>query len=348
MSAADATQPTLREVERRRASAELDRKRLDAEARATAGQTGALHRRLSETAARRAAAAAEAHALESDAARLLREERDADAEARHARARYERAIAALAHPAARQPQAAAVAAVTGRSMAQRATLAARAADQARTRRHDVAARRADLAVTQARIDSDSVGLRVALAEKERKQALLIAEKSRTEAALAVLARQARNLRELVARAAPARRRAAPATPPAPGAAASSRAVLTRFTSTPATVAQRFGERRPGGATQGLTLRTRPGAQVLAPAAGKVAYCGPFRSYGIVLILDLDNDYAVVLTGMNSVSADVGQRVRAGQAIAAMAPDGDAAQELYVEVRQDGQPVDPARWLGADG
>jgi septal ring factor EnvC (AmiA/AmiB activator) len=96
----------------------------------------------------------------------------------------------------------------------------------------------------------------------------------------------------------------------------------------------------------MTVRTRAGAQVLAPTAGRVAYSGPFRSYGIVLILDLDNDYAIVFTGMNEILVNVGQRVLAGQPIAEMAADATPAPELYVEVRRAGSPIDPARWLSA--
>lgn len=348
LSAADATQPTLREVERRRATAELDRRRLEAEARAAAGETGALYRKLNATGAARTAAAREAAAMEAAAARLLAAEQAADREALRTRAAYERTLIALTQPAGRQPHAAAVAAATGRTLGVRAAAAARIADRTRDRRHDVAARRASLAVSQARLDSSSAALRAALAEQEARQAILNAEKSRADARVATLARQARTLRDLVARAAPTRRRApATATPAAVSSAAApaSRAALGRLTDRPGAIVRRFGERLPGGAAQGLTLRTGPGAQVLAPAAGKVAYAGPFRSYGIVLILDLDNDYAVVLTGMDTVLPAVGQRVRAGQQIAAMAPDSTAAPELYVEVRQAGQPIDPGRWLG---
>ncbi len=350
LSAADATQPTLREVERRRATAELDRRRLAAEARAAAGETGALYRKLNATGAARTAAAREAAAMEAAAARLLAVEQAADREALRTRAAYERTLIALTQPAGRQPHAAAVAAATGRTLGVRAAAAARVADRTRDRRQDVAARRANLAVSQAQLDSSNAALRGALAEQEARQAILNADKSRAEARVATLARQARTLRDLVARAAPTRRRstAAAATTPASAsttAAPLSRAALSRLIDRPGAIVRRFGQRLPGGAAQGLTFRTGPGAQVLAPAAGKVAYSGPFRSYGIVLILDLDNDYAVVLTGMDTVLPAVGQRVRAGQQIAAMAPDSSAAPELYVEVRQAGQPIDPGRWLG---
>ena len=95
-------------------------------------------------------------------------------------------------------------------------------------------------------------------------------------------------------------------------------------------------------------RVRASAQVVSPASGEVAYAGVFRSYGQVLILNLDGGYAVVLTGLQTISARVGERVRAGQPVGEMSANASPAPELYVEVRRDGQPVDPGRWLNARG
>jgi septal ring factor EnvC (AmiA/AmiB activator) len=94
--------------------------------------------------------------------------------------------------------------------------------------------------------------------------------------------------------------------------------------------------------------TRPAGQVVAPAAGEVAYAGLFRSYGQVLILNLDGGYALVLAGLDAVSVQVGESVRAGQPVGEMSASATPAPELYVEVRRGGQPVDPGRWLSARG
>jgi septal ring factor EnvC (AmiA/AmiB activator) len=88
--------------------------------------------------------------------------------------------------------------------------------------------------------------------------------------------------------------------------------------------------------------------VVSPAAGQVAYAGPFRSYGSVLILNLDGGYALVLTGLDAIGARVGDTVRAGQPIGEMPVTDTTAPELYVEVRRDGRPIDPGRWLTARG
>jgi murein hydrolase activator len=118
---------------------------------------------------------------------------------------------------------------------------------------------------------------------------------------------------------------------------------------PGAITRAYGVRNAGGpAAQGVTVRTNSGAQVVSPAAGEVAYAGSFRSYGNVLILNLDGGYALVLTGLDAVNVRVGETVRAGQAIGQMAASASSAPDLYVEVRRGDQPVDPGRWLNARG
>src|SRR5262249_48297519 len=111
----------------------------------------------------------------------------------------------------------------------------------------------------------------------------------------------------------------------------------------------YGAQIAGGPpAQGATVRTRPGAQVSAPASGQVAYAGPFRSYGQVLILNLDGGYALTLTGMDVVRARVGETVVAGQPLGEMAVSATSPPDLYVEVRRNGRTINPARWLSARG
>jgi septal ring factor EnvC (AmiA/AmiB activator) len=109
----------------------------------------------------------------------------------------------------------------------------------------------------------------------------------------------------------------------------------------------------GGESQGLSLATRPGAPVLAPADGWVVYAGPFRSYGEVLILNAGDGYHIVLAGMERIDAALGQFVLAGEPVAVMgatrlASIGDiehtsAQPILYVEFRKDGNSIDSTPW-----
>ena len=110
--------------------------------------------------------------------------------------------------------------------------------------------------------------------------------------------------------------------------------------------RRFGQSSPGGQTSdGLTWRTASGAQVRAPAGGVVEYSGPLKGWGGVLILNVGGGYDLVLAGLDRISATTGRPVRAGQTLGAMAQG--SAPELYLELRRQGSPVDPARWFSPE-
>jgi septal ring factor EnvC (AmiA/AmiB activator) len=67
------------------------------------------------------------------------------------------------------------------------------------------------------------------------------------------------------------------------------------------VVRRFGDEDGlGGRVQGVMIATRPGAQVMTPADGKVEFAGNFRSYGQVLLLNPGGGYRVLLAGMDKV------------------------------------------------
>ena len=111
--------------------------------------------------------------------------------------------------------------------------------------------------------------------------------------------------------------------------------------------RRFGQASPGGQTSdGLTWRAGSGAMVRAPAAGIVEYSGERKGWGGVLILNVGGGYHLVLAGLDKVTAATGRPVSAGQTLGAMAEGSGAASELYLEVRKDGAPIDPARWFRA--
>jgi septal ring factor EnvC (AmiA/AmiB activator) len=112
----------------------------------------------------------------------------------------------------------------------------------------------------------------------------------------------------------------------------------------------------GGVERGLSVTTRPGAQVTAPCDGWVVYAAPYRSYGQLLILNVGGGYHILLAGMERMNAEVGQFVLTGEPVAVMGNGrgngpqvasinvtGTAQPVLYIEFRKDGTPVDPAPW-----
>lgn len=109
----------------------------------------------------------------------------------------------------------------------------------------------------------------------------------------------------------------------------------------------------GGTTRGISISTRPKAAVVSPADGWVAFAGPFRSYGRLLIINAGNGYYILLAGMDQINVDVGQFVLAGEPVATMGDiplmtlTGGAIEKnnpvLYVEFRKDGGSIDPGPW-----
>jgi murein hydrolase activator len=108
----------------------------------------------------------------------------------------------------------------------------------------------------------------------------------------------------------------------------------------------------GGVEKGISLASRPGAQVTTPCDGWVVYAGPFRSYGQLLILNAGGGYHVLIAGMERISVSIGQFVLTGEPIATMGSKSQIASVLaananqpvlYIEFRKDGTPIDPSPW-----
>jgi septal ring factor EnvC (AmiA/AmiB activator) len=111
------------------------------------------------------------------------------------------------------------------------------------------------------------------------------------------------------------------------------------------IVRRFGQEMPaGGKSPGLTIRTDKGLTVTSPVAGTVEYAGALNGWGAVLILRSQGAYHVVLAGLDQITAAPGQSVAAGTPIGKMPDHVSSEPELYLEVRENGEPADPERWL----
>ena len=59
------------------------------------------------------------------------------------------------------------------------------------------------------------------------------------------------------------------------------------------------------------MQPRRGAQVIAPADGKVLFAGAYHKEGQVLILEITTGYDVVLSGLGRVTVRLGDELLAG-------------------------------------
>ncbi len=118
------------------------------------------------------------------------------------------------------------------------------------------------------------------------------------------------------------------------------------------VIRSYGDPTEAGPATGLSYQAPPNARVVAPCSGRVAFADKFRTYGQLLIVDCGGGYHAVLSGLERLDARVGQSVQAGEPLGVMPhwePGGSGRHPaLYMELRRDGQPVDPAAWLRSKG
>ncbi|WP_371398507.1 murein hydrolase activator EnvC [Algimonas porphyrae] len=103
----------------------------------------------------------------------------------------------------------------------------------------------------------------------------------------------------------------------------------------------------GGSERGETYSAPSGGQVLAPYAGRVEFSGPFKTYGRVVILNMDDGYYLLLTGLGQTYVEANETVRRGEPVGQMPRTGERAP-LYMELRRNGRPINPAPWIGGRG
>lgn len=110
---------------------------------------------------------------------------------------------------------------------------------------------------------------------------------------------------------------------------------------------RFGASRPeGGTWRGVFIAAGAGQPVRAVADGVVAYADWLRGYGNLIILDHGGGYLTVYANADSLLREPQQRVRAGETIATTGTSGNMGRSgLYFEIRHNGEPLDPLRWIG---
>lgn len=113
-----------------------------------------------------------------------------------------------------------------------------------------------------------------------------------------------------------------------------------------TVTNRFGSQRQEGNTwKGLFIRAASGGEVHAIAAGRVVFADWMRGFGNLLILDHGDGYLTIYGNNESLYKQAGENVKSGEVVAVIGNSGGNPESgLYFELRHQGQPLDPLKWV----
>lgn len=100
-----------------------------------------------------------------------------------------------------------------------------------------------------------------------------------------------------------------------------------------------------GLNKGIDIAGNMGQPVLAAAAGQVVYSGTgLRGYGKLLIIKHNETFLSAYAHNDNLLVQEGGMVKAGQKIADMGSSGTDRVKLHFEIRREGTPVDPLKYL----
>ena len=100
-----------------------------------------------------------------------------------------------------------------------------------------------------------------------------------------------------------------------------------------------------GRNKGIDIAGKSGQQVMAAGSGKVMYAGSgIRGYGNLVIVKHSNSLLSAYAHNRAIVVKEGQNVTKGQVIAEMGNSDADTVKLHFEIRQQGKPVDPSKFL----
>jgi len=101
----------------------------------------------------------------------------------------------------------------------------------------------------------------------------------------------------------------------------------------------------GAPWKGVFIRSITGETVHAIADGRVVYADWLRGFGNLLILDHGEGYMSLYANNEGLVRQVGDTVRSGDPVARVGASGGHEETgLYFELRRDGKPFDPMKWV----
>ncbi|HSH84730.1 MAG TPA: peptidoglycan DD-metalloendopeptidase family protein, partial [Guyparkeria sp.] len=107
----------------------------------------------------------------------------------------------------------------------------------------------------------------------------------------------------------------------------------------------FGESLPPGQlrTEGVEFRAPAGSPVRAIAAGTVAFSGPLKGWGQLVMLRHHDNHLSLYAHCRSLDVSKGEQVVRGQTMCSSGVIDADREGLYVEVRRGNRPINPSRW-----
>jgi septal ring factor EnvC (AmiA/AmiB activator) len=114
------------------------------------------------------------------------------------------------------------------------------------------------------------------------------------------------------------------------------------------VIARYGSSRKLGQLtwQGIMIKSAIGKEIRSAAAGRVVFSDWLRGFGLLLIIDHGDKYMTLYGNNQSLLKEVGDTVDAGELVALSGEQGVKQYAgLYFELRHQGNPTDPVKWLG---
>jgi septal ring factor EnvC (AmiA/AmiB activator) len=111
--------------------------------------------------------------------------------------------------------------------------------------------------------------------------------------------------------------------------------------------KRFGRKRPHTDLryEGVAFYSNKGNNVTASHHGRVVFADWFRGKGLLLIIDHGEGYMTLYAHNQSLLREAGDWVSAGESIATVGDSGGLDHsELYFEIRKNGEPLNPRKWL----
>ena len=97
--------------------------------------------------------------------------------------------------------------------------------------------------------------------------------------------------------------------------------------------------------KGISITGKPGDPVRAAASGKVVYAGSgLAGYGRLIIIKHNQEFLSAYAHNRKLIAKEGDWVKGKQVIARMGNSSASRTLLYFEIRKDGAPVDPLKYL----